>query len=391
MRIGALLATGLLSVTNLPAQQPSASQPAQVSAPADSVPDSPAAKPKSKGGLFGKAKKLASSKVVQTVAKAAACTMVPGGQAIAGAIDAASSKSAGEAVQGAAGAASGSSCMPGMGAGMASAGMPGGMPSAGMTAAGIAGAGGMPALVGAAAGGMPTTMPMAAQMQMAGAAGYAGMDADAMGIMPNEEAMAECLGISVEEYRAFSNPTQGQSRTMTKDEMKRQAKMGKKVQGRQQACAMQQAAQAMVMSRQSAAIAQQRMAAANAQVTTEAPGYAPVLGPDPLTELKKGKTIIRDIDWIAGGVKVSDAETPAFEAAMTQIGKAMAQAGGGYQIDIYLDQRYGEAELKMLGPSRIAAVQEALQRTSGGSVPVKPGKAKKDKNPRLEIVRAAGR
>jgi hypothetical protein len=386
MRIGALLATGLLSVTNLPAQQPSASQPAQVSAPADSVPDSPAAKPKNKGGLFGKAKKLASSKVVRTVAKAAACTMVPGGQAIAGAIDAASSKSAGEAVQGAAGAASGSSCMPGMGAGMASAGMPGGMPSAGMTAAGIT-----PALVSAAAGGMPTTMPMSAQMQMAGAAGYAGMDADAMGIMPNEEAMAECLGISVEEYRAFSNPTQGQSRPMTKDEMKRQAKIGKKVQGRQQACAMQQAAQAMVMSRQSAAIAQQRMAAANAQVTTEAPGYAPVLGPDPLAELKKGKTIIRDIDWIAGGVKVSDAETPAFEAAMTQIGKAMAQAGGSYQIDIYLDQRYGEAELKMLGPSRIAAVQEALQRTSGGSVTVKPGKAKKDKNPRLEIVRAAGR
>jgi hypothetical protein len=376
MRIGALLATGLLSVTNLPAQQPSASQPAQVSAPADSVPDSPAAKPKSKGGLFGKAKKLASSKVVQTVAKAAACTMVPGGQAIAGAIDAASSKSAGEAVQGAAGAASGSSCMPGMGAGMARAGMPGGMASAGMTAA---------------AGGMPTTRPMAAQMQMAGAAGYAGRDADATGIMPNEEAMAECLGISVEEYRAFSNPTQGQSRPMTKDEMKRQAKLGKKVQGRQQACAMQQAAQAMVMSRQSAAIAEQGMAAANAQVTTEAPGYAPVLGPDPLAELKKGKTIIRDIDWIAGGVKVSDAGTPAFEAAMTQIGKAMAQAGGSYQIDIYLDQRYGEAELKMLGPSRIAAVREALQRISGGGVPVKPGKAKKDKNPRLEIVRAGGR
>jgi hypothetical protein len=384
MRIGAmLLATAWLSVTNLPAQQPSASQPAQLSAPTDSVPDSTAAKPKKKGGLFGKAKKLASSKVVQTVAKTAACTMVPGGQAIAGAIDAAASKSAGEASQGAAAAASGSTCMPGMGAGMGGAGV----------ANGIAGAGGvMP-------GGIPMSAQMSAQMlsaqmQMAGAtqgAGYAEMDADAMGMMPNDDAMAACLGITQEEYRAFSEPTQGQSRPMTKDEMKRQAKIGKKVQGRQQACAMQQAAQAMAMSQQSMAVAQQRMAAANTQVTTEAPGYAPVVGPDPVAELKKGKTIVRDIDWVAGGSKVSDAGTPAFDAAMTQIGKAMAQAGGSYQIDIYLDQRYGDAEVKALGPSRISTVQEALQQATGGSVPVKPGKAKKDKNPRLEIVRAGGR
>ena len=71
--------------------------------------------PKKKGGLFGKAKGVMKNKVVQQVAKAAACTMVPGGQAIAGAIDAASSKSAGEAATGAAGVATGSSCMPGMG------------------------------------------------------------------------------------------------------------------------------------------------------------------------------------------------------------------------------------------------------------------------------------
>ncbi len=71
--------------------------------------------PKKKGGLFGKAKGIMKNKVVQQVAKVAACTMVPGGQVIAGAIDAASSQSAGEAASGAAGAASGSSCMPGMG------------------------------------------------------------------------------------------------------------------------------------------------------------------------------------------------------------------------------------------------------------------------------------
>jgi hypothetical protein len=276
MRIGALLlATGLLNVTNLSAQQPSASPQDQVSAAANSVLDSTVPKPKSKGGLFGKAKKLARSKVVQTVAKTAACTMVPGGQAIARAIDAASSKSAGEAAQGAAGVASASSCLPGIGAGL----------GAGM-AKGMAGA----------SQAMLTGMPMSGQIS---------------------------------------------------------AQM-----------------------------------AANTQVATEAPGYAPVVGADLVAELKKGKTAVRDIDWVAGGAKISEAGTTAFVVAMTQIGKAMAQAGGRYQIDIYLDQRYGDAELKILGPSRIAAVREELQQAAGGSVPVKAGKAKQDKNPRLEIVRA---
>jgi hypothetical protein len=361
--LGALVLLVLLTGT-------ASTQAPQVPSTGDSIPGDSAPKPKAKGGLFGKAKKLASSKVVRTVAKTAACTMVPGGHAIAGAIDAASSKSAGEAAQGAAGVASGSGCMPGLGSGM----------GAGM-ASRIAGAGAV----------MPTGMPMSAQMHLAGTgneAGSAGTGAEATGMVPNEEAMAACLGITLEDYRAFSNPTQGQSRPMTKDEIKRQAKIGKKVQGRQQACAMQQAAQAMAISQQSMAVAQQRMTAANTQVTTEVPGYAPVLGADPVAELKKGRTVVRDIDWVAGGVNVSEAGRAAFAAAMTQIGKAMAQAGGSYQIDIYLDQRYGDAELKMLGPSRIAAVQQELQQATGGSVPMKAGKAKKDKNPRLEIVRA---
>ena len=70
---------------------------------------------KKHGGLFGKVKGVAKNKVVQQVAKVAACTMVPGGQLVAGAIDAAASKSVAGAAQEAAGAASGSSCMPGMG------------------------------------------------------------------------------------------------------------------------------------------------------------------------------------------------------------------------------------------------------------------------------------
>ena len=50
--------------------------------------------PKKKGGLFGKVKGLAKNKVVQQVAKTAACNMVPGGQLVAGAIDNVSAKKA---------------------------------------------------------------------------------------------------------------------------------------------------------------------------------------------------------------------------------------------------------------------------------------------------------
>lgn len=77
--------------------------------------------PKKKGGLFGKLKKVAADKTVQSVAKVAACTVVPGGQYVAGAIDAASSNSATGAAGGAAAAATGSSCYGGAMGGMTNA------------------------------------------------------------------------------------------------------------------------------------------------------------------------------------------------------------------------------------------------------------------------------
>jgi hypothetical protein len=440
MRLGALVLTALLlGGTALPAQQASSSkktpakksaataasakpiaptpvaatasqdsQPAQLSTTADSVPDSTAQKPRGKGGLLGKAKKLAKNKVVQTVAKTAACTMVPGGQAIAGAIDAAAAKNAGEAAQGAASAATGSSCMPGMGgAGMAGTGLAGaGMPGegmAGMAGAGMAGAasavGGGP-LSAMAGGGMPAggsmstaqmqQMQLMQQMQVPGGSaedmGYGGM------MVPDEVGYAQCLGISIDEYRSYTNPTGGEARPVTKSEMKQQMKIAKKVQGRQQACAMQQAQKAMAMSQQAVApqqaMAQEQVAAANAEITTEAPGKQPSSGPDLAAELKKGKTSVHDIDWVAGGVTVSDAGKPGFDAVMARLAAAMHQAGGSYRIDIYLDKRYGDAEVKTLSPSRIATVVLAIQSASSGSpVSIKAGSGKKDKDPRLEIVR----
>ena len=112
---------------------------AQNAAPTSAADSTDSTSHKKHGGLFGKAKSFAGNRVVKSVAKVAACTMVPGGQAIAGAIDASDAKNAGQAAQGAAAAATGTSCMPGMagaGAGQAGAGFAGaGMANAAANAA----------------------------------------------------------------------------------------------------------------------------------------------------------------------------------------------------------------------------------------------------------------
>jgi hypothetical protein len=92
---------------------------AQDTVAASAADATPVEAPKKKKSLFGKIKSIAADKTVQSVAKMAACTMVPGGQYVAGAIDAASSAADGNAAgaaSGAAGAATGSNCFGGMGA-----------------------------------------------------------------------------------------------------------------------------------------------------------------------------------------------------------------------------------------------------------------------------------
>jgi hypothetical protein len=103
---------------------------------APTSPDSTVPAPK-KHGLFGKVKSLSKNKVVNQIAKVALCTAVPGGQVIAGALEAKENKNV---AAGAATALSGgkSSCMPGMNGLAGSAGvpgMPGASSGAGMSAA----------------------------------------------------------------------------------------------------------------------------------------------------------------------------------------------------------------------------------------------------------------
>jgi hypothetical protein len=115
-----------------------------------------------KGGMFGKLKGVAHNKTVQSVAKAAVCSAVPGGQYMVGAAEAAKSKTSI-----ASGAANAQPCIPGMpgaGAGMGGMGAKGALAGAAMGAAGSLGAPGVPGLPGAV--GAPNAAQAAAMAAM---------------------------------------------------------------------------------------------------------------------------------------------------------------------------------------------------------------------------------
>jgi hypothetical protein len=228
---GTVWVSGLLFLS-LAASAARAQSGGTTAATPDSVvpsPDSTPVEAKKKGGLFGKAKKFVGNKAVQQVAKTVACNMVPGGQVVAGAIDAASSKDVGEAAEGAAGAAAGQTCMPvGMGGGAMGA------------AAGMAGAPGVPGVPGAAADGLAGSMIGGIGAAAPGAMAQGAMGYGSMPGMPAPDAIAACMGMTVEEYLDFTDPTRGQARPVTRDEMKRQSNAAKKMDmGRYQACMMQ--------------------------------------------------------------------------------------------------------------------------------------------------------
>ncbi len=262
------------------------------STPADSMPV------KKGGGLFGKVKRVAKNKVVQQVAKTAACTMLPGGQIVASAIDAAGDKSA---VGAAAGAATGTSCMPGMG-----------------------GAGGAAAAAAMGGGALPGAIVPGAAMDAAALAAY---QAQMMAMMP---------------------PSQGQMGPMPGGP------------GTVPGAAM-----------------------------PEGSGQPLEVASDLAAQLRKGKTAVRHIGWVAGGVGLTEQGTTAFTAAAADIVAAMRAAGGRYRLDLYMDKTYQDAAAKMLGPQRLSTVQTMLVHASGGDVSAAPqiGKVKRDGDPRLEIVK----
>ena len=373
---GMIWVSGLLSLAlTVGAAQAQSGSVAVAPDSAAPTPDSAGAEGSKKGGLFGKAKKFVGNKTVQTVAKTVACNMVPGGQVVAGAIDAASSKNVGEAAAGAAGAASGQTCTPPGMAGMGAGSMGAGAVGAGMMpgVAGVAGVAGVPG-VGGVAGMPPGLGASGLAATMVGAGGLDGADMDAMS---SPDVLAGCMGLTPEEYLAFTNPTGGQSRQPTKAEQKRQRELTKKIDmSRYQAC---------MMARSSAPSPDDAVAGGS---LSEAAGKSVALSPDLAAELAKGRTVVKDIDWLAGGGDVSPAGADSFAEAMATLAAAIGKTGGSYRVDIYLDKRYDDVAVAPIGAARLKAVQAALEQAGLTSGVITPGTAKKDKKPRLEIVKA---
>ncbi|MBA3522128.1 MAG: hypothetical protein H0T90_06490 [Gemmatimonadales bacterium] len=311
-----------LSATGTAAAQSVAPAAAAVKDSTDSLPDAP-----KKKGLMGKVKGLAKNKVVKQVAKAALCTVVPGGQVIAGALDAAETKSvAGAATTALTGGSS--SCMPGM-MGMAS-------PGQGMAGAAAPGAGGL-------------------------GAGLAGMSA--MG-MPG-------MAVSPEQMKLM------------------QAQMA----------AMQGGGNAQGAGGMEAMMAQMPNGAAGmppgaAGMPSDAvemePGKPIEVSSDLAGDLKKGKTAIRNIAWAPGAGTVSPPGSPAFDRALAQVGAAMKQAGGSYRLDLYMEKQSADVVVRKLGPQRLSTAHAAVLKGAPAKNPqpqLQIGQARKDKDPRLEIVR----
>jgi hypothetical protein len=280
--------------------------------------------PHKKGGMFGKLKSVAHNKTVQSVTKAALCTAVPGGQYMVAAADA---KKAGKSV--ASGVANAQSCIPGM-------------PGAGMT--GMGGMGGKAGVAGAA-------MNAASLGAMGGKAGVA--------TAPDLAQIAAMTGGKGAPGGRGAAVTAVSIATLT--------------------TAMQQS--------NTAAIAN-GSGGGGSENATEASGQQIKLSGAVADEIRKGKLVIKKIDWVHGSPSVSAPMTQGFMDLMTTVGQAISKAGGAYRVDIYMDKKYTDAEIASLGQQRGSIVAASLQ--AGGQLSpdlAMPGKIGKDKEQRVEIVK----
>jgi hypothetical protein len=124
------------------------------------------------------------------------------------------------------------------------------------------------------------------------------------------------------------------------------------------------------------------------EATTEASGQQLKLSGAVADEIRKGKLVIKKIDWVHGSPSVSAPMTQGFMDLMTTAGQAISKTGGAYRVDIYMDKKYTDAEIASLGQQRGSIVVASLQ--AGGQLSpdlVTAGKIGKDKEQRVEIVK----
>ncbi len=289
----------------------------EAATPADTTVPAP-----KKRGLFGKVKSLSKNKVVNQVAKAALCTAVPGGQIIAGALEAKETKNvAGGATTALAGG--NGSCMPGM-SGMA----------------GAAGGAGIPGVTGGVAGaGMS-----AAQLQQLQAQGQptpgAGMSVDQMKAL---EAQYRKLGVSPAQIKA-----------------------------------MQQQMQTMPQIAGTDGGAAGELTPLGYAAPDAAPGT-------PAMSKEKGRLVLRHLPWMPGSEGVIEGAGPAFGLAMRDLAATMLAGMARYKVEVRVEEQGGKSQNKALARQRSEAVVAALTAEGVPAERLKASDGGADKDPRTVV------
>src|SRR3954454_20708172 len=294
-----------------------------------------------KAGLFGKMKGLAESKVVNSVAKTALCTAVPGGSLVASALDAKKAKSKG-ATGAAVSAATGStgSCMPGMGlAGMGLAGKPG-------AAASVAGA-----LPGVGVPGLPTTGLQGATLSAAQLNQPAGMPGG-MVVTPEQLKQME------EQYR----------------------KMGMKP---EQIKAMEAQIQAQQVP-MSAAGGMTDQVAPSMPATPAAPAALSVAAAgQPSLSSEAGFLVVRGLAWMPATAVIRPDAHASFGLAMRDLASAVHQSGKHYKVVARVEDQGKKTLTRKLSQQRAAAIVAGLAAQGITAAQVKAGEGSADKDARI--------
>jgi hypothetical protein len=123
------------------------------------------------------------------------------------------------------------------------------------------------------------------------------------------------------------------------------------------------------------------------EMSTEASGEQIKLSGAVPEEIRKGKLVIKKIDWVHDNAAVSPPATQGFMDLMMSAGQAMKSSGGTYRVDVYMDKKYADAEIATLGAQRAMVIVSLLQ--AGGQLgeAVIAGKVGKDKEQRVELVK----
>ncbi len=203
---------------------------------------------------------------------------------------------------------------------------------------------------------------------------------------------AECTGLPLELVLDAFFETRGELRNPTKAEQKRKEEATKQVfksvPKKQHEECMGQAVQQAMMGGMTGMMGQAAGGMPGGpgagSVRTEAAGKDLELAEDLEAELTAGKTVIRHIDWVAYKAELSAGGADAFNEAMTVLGEALVKVGGAFRVDFYLDTRYDEESATLVARSRLQLMQMGL---GEAAAQVELGTVKRDKNPRIEVVK----